>query len=466
MGIDGVRISPEARLFAAEELCRRAGLGEHDLIHRCHLHQSPEGHVSLQNVCAPGSPRIDFPAATGALRSDLVVRKSWPKDTPAAIHDTVPDFIVPYCRNDSVPGQPLFLQTAPGEFRCTEDILASTALVLSRFEEIDATGRDSHARFPSAQSIAFRDHYLDRPIVDEYGLALQQVLQALDPGLPAPVRCLRVKLSHDIDEIGIPFSLRDLAVQLFARRRTSTALRDLLSSIGGSTPGSLDQVIEICRLAGERGLRPALYWKASPPSPFDSGYDIADPRISRVMDWAFCRNIEMGVHPGYQTFLSPTELRNEVERCRKALGTECIGGRQHYLRWSPETWAHWEQCGLAYDSSVGYADRAGFRAGTCWPYFPWLWKQNRRAALLEIPLILMDRTLVSRQYMGKTPEEALATARDLMRKCEAVGGVITLLWHNNCLGHPFSAYYPAIFDALSGVANYDWESSRPGQAAP
>jgi hypothetical protein len=174
------------------------------------------------------------------------------------------------------------------------------------------------------------------------------------------------------------------------------------------------------------------------------------------MDWARSHGVEMGVHPGYFTFGDETELGAEVERCRAAIGKGELGGRQHYLRWSPETWLDWERCGLAYDSSVGFADCVGFRAGTCWPYRPWLWKENRRAELLEIPLIVMEQSLISASYMGLTPEQSAAAVKDLLRKCGAVGGVFTLLWHNNCLGRPYGAHLSGILDLLAGLENYEW----------
>lgn len=458
----GLQITTEARSYALAELLRRSGVPE-DLRHAWKIEAGDPG---LTLVLSPnGSPvRIEFPSLDSELGPALVVRKAWPFLAPQALADVVPDFVVPYARRESRPNEPLFLQTSPGCFRCSEDLLAATVLVLSRYEELDATRRDAHGRFEAAASIAVRDGYLDRPIVDEYGLALESVLCAVLPAWTPPARSLRVKLSHDIDEIGIPFSPRDIAVQLFSRRSITTGLRDLVSGIAPIMPGSLRQVMQICLLAEEHGLRSALYWKASDPGPYDSGYNVADRRVAEVTSWAGERGIEMGVHPGYDTFLSPDALRREVDRCRAAVHCERIGGRQHYLRWRPETWIHWEQCGLAYDSTVGYADRVGFRAGTCVPYYPWLWHQNRRVNLLEIPLIMMDRTFTSSTYMGLSPDESIAMVKTLMRRCKAVGGVLTLLWHNNCLGRPFSSYYPGIFAALAGAGNYDWE--RDSLAGP
>ncbi|HTX77144.1 MAG TPA: polysaccharide deacetylase family protein [Terracidiphilus sp.] len=456
----GIAITAEARRYALDELLRRAEAPD-DFRRTWKIEAGVDG-LTL-HVAESG--RIDFPSFAADLNPELAARKAWPFDAPARLAEVVPNFVVPYARRDSRPNEPLFMQTSPGFFRCTEDLLASTVLVLSRHEELDPPYRDAHGRFEAASSLAARDGYLDRPIVDEYGLALESVFRAVVPGWKSPSRKLRVKLSHDIDEIGIPFSPRDVAVQLFSRRSVATGLRDLASGIAPIMPGSLRQVIEICRIAEEYGLRSALYWKSSDPSPYDSGYNVAGSRVAEVMAWARQRDIEMGVHPGYGTFLAPAELRREVDRCREAVCDERIGGRQHYLRWSPETWIHWEQCGLAYDSTLGYADRAGFRAGTCVPYRPWLWKENRRADLLEIPLVMMDRTLTSSTYMGLSPDQSVALLKTLMRRCEAVGGVLTLLWHNNCLGRPFSAYYPRLFAELAGTENYDWKQDPLAKVA-
>ena len=59
---------------------------------------------------------------------------------------------------------------------------------------------------------------------------------------------------------------------------------------------------------------------------------------------------------------------------------------------------HWERCGLAYDSTLGYNERPGFRAGTCIPIRPWLFGSNRECNLVEIPLVAMDVTFIDYLY--------------------------------------------------------------------
>jgi len=386
----------------------------------------------------------------------LVVCKAWNGLAHVPAARLVPDFIVPFCSKESRPGQPLFDQVGPQTFECTEDLLASIVLTLSRFEELQPIEKDEHGRFPASASLAKAHGFLNRPIVDEYGLGFQQILLRLTPGWnPEPAK-LRIKVTHDVDQLGIPFSLRSALGHLLLRRAPLACARDFLSLALPVEPGYLNFVRAICRHSLDRNICPAVYWKASPPGPFDTGYDLNDPRVANVITWCRERGIELGVHPSYDTFESPTKLQQEVEHVRNVVGYKHIGGRQHYLRWCPRTWVEWEGCGLAYDSSVGYADHVGFRAGTCFPYFPWLLESDRQSALLEIPLIVMDGTLIG--YMKLDLEESLQIVQKLVRSCALVGGVFTLLWHNSSLVGTDAQLYLRILDYLAGESDYDWEA--------
>jgi hypothetical protein len=174
---------------------------------------------------------------------------------------------------------------------------------------------------------------------------------------------------------------------------------------------------------------------------------------------------ELGVHPAYGTFDNLPELQAEVDRLRDVVGSGPIGGRQHFLRWRPSTWVSWEKAALAYDSSVGFADAIGFRAGTAVPYHPWLMEQGRESALLEIPLVAMDCTPVD--YMGLETAAILAAMAALVRRCEAVGGVFTLLWHNSSvIEQPYASLYPRILSLFPSCARYDWKTDLASWPLP
>jgi hypothetical protein len=121
------------------------------------------------------------------------------------------------------------------------------------------------------------------------------------------------------------------------------------------------------------GLQSEFYFMAGKTSGYDSGYDVFAPRIQRLLKRIHQRGHVIGLHPSYGTLGRPDLLLSEAENLRQAMSTagvkqELQAGRQHYLRWHADrTWSDWEKAGLKQDSSVGYAQHVGFRAGTLSP---------------------------------------------------------------------------------------------------
>ncbi|MBF1364356.1 MAG: hypothetical protein HXN07_05755, partial [Porphyromonadaceae bacterium] len=93
------------------------------------------------------------------------------------------------------------------------DLLASTYFLISRYEEMyRRSERDSYGRFPGKSSLPYRAGFLHRPIIDEYGEALRQIL--LETGIAErhnlrleerPQTFCRVNLTHDLSR---PYNYR------------------------------------------------------------------------------------------------------------------------------------------------------------------------------------------------------------------------------------------------------------------
>jgi hypothetical protein len=365
--------------------------------------------------------------------------------------------VVPFVASEKPENHPLFFLTDPNHLECSLDLPLSILLTLSRWEDTLDSSRDLHGRFQAKNSIAHAGGFLGRPIIDEYGLAFEEAMRFLFPSWKKTLRKVRIKLSHDADHVGIPFRWKTALRHSVRSRAIHHSVRDVFSRFSGMEPAELNSVRQIAFASKSHGLKSAVYWKASPPGPNDSGYDPRHAKVRQVVNWLDELGAESGIHPGYNTFRSPEKLRREVAILRDTLGDRPLGGRQHYLRWSPDTWIDWENCGLAYDSSVGFAEQVGFKAGTCIPYQPWLFPLNRQADLIEIPLLVMDRTLLA--YMELTKGEAIHAVTELIGQCGAVGGVFTMLWHNDAFLNPFYRdVYMGLLGTISGIENYDWQA--------
>jgi len=451
--------STSAILYAIRELARRAGASPAE-IERWRVEIAP--HTVTISPEPASSARIVFatdrskPQRLEALLERRPSHYGWMHDPPEHLRDLVPDFVVPF--EDDVNDGPLFVAIGADEIRCRGDIITATLWMLSRTDEWGVHVLDDHGRFRADASVAARNGFLERPIVDEYGLAFAQALKTLVPRWHGRDRMLRVKLSHDIDHVGYPRRPRGTAALLLRHRNAGAFFTDAASYARIGRPAHLGAVERLAQLSRARAIDSAFYFKATTrPTLWDSGYDPALRAVRDVILQLQREGFEIGIHPGYETFHSQALLDAEVRVLRSVAGSGPMGGRQHYLRWDPSTWVAWERAGLSYDSTLGYAESMGFRAGTCLPYHPWSSIDDRELALLEIPLIVMDRTPV--EYMGLSNAATLQRVDALIARCRAVGGVFTLLWHNNSLVEPpYTTLYPQLLDRLSHQTRFDWRS--------
>lgn len=321
------------------------------------------------------------------------------------------------------------------------DIVASVLFMLTRWEETVVPVRDRHDRFPGTASVAYRQGFLHRPIVDEYALILRQWLKVLLPNWTPTRHRFRVKLSHDVDSLRRFRTWREgtrtLGGDLLKRRSPKRAWKtgaEMLAEIAAPhRTGYFRDLHRAAQLSQAHGFGDdAFYFMAAQPGPFDNDYDLGSRHVNQCIAELRSQGFEIGLHASYGSLEDPERLHAEKARLDAVIGRNDYGGRCHYLRFRvPDTWRHWERAGLAYDSTMGYADHEGFRCGTCHAFRPFDLEQDRTLALWEWPLIVMDTTLF--QYRQLTPQQAEARVMGLAARCRDVEGTFTLLWHNSRL---------------------------------
>ncbi len=335
------------------------------------------------------------------------------------------------------------------------DIIAATFFMLSRWEETVVPVRDQHDRFPATASVAYKQGFLDRPIIDEYALILRAWIQTILPGWKPKKQRFRVKLTHDIDymrQIGdFPTLLMQLAAHGLKRRRPDLLGKTLAAYRDTVKDPYYQGIAELASISETSGFRSAFYFMAAGPGFHESDYQLSSPQIRRCIRDLRLRGHEIGFHAGYRTAEDPIRFAEEKNAFQHSIGITPQGGRQHYLRFRvPQTWRLWDMQGFIYDSSMGYAGYEGFRCGTCHPFHPFDLDQQRELSLLEYPLIVMDQTL--QRYRSLSPQQAKERIMLLANRCKQVGGVFTILWHNTSLsGHwlPWRNMYQAVVTQLA-----------------
>lgn len=340
-----------------------------------------------------------------------------------------------------------YLENSPRGIALGIDVLGSAFFCLSRYEEMVECARDDYDRFPARSALAFQEGFLDRPIIDEYVEVLWHALSRLWPALRRTPRDYRFRLTHDVDLPWVVAGrtpveiLRSLGADALIRNDAGLLLRRLAAAgkrgraACDSDPANTFALI--MSLSEELGARSEFYFICGHSQAADGNYSMEDPWIRDLLTCIHRRGHVIGLHPSLGTYKSVERLEQEFSTLRRTCEQLGIrqdewGGRQHYLRWeNPITWRNWESVGLAYDSSLAYAEQVGFRCGLCREYPAYGLDTRSPLRLRERPLILMEGTLLANMKVSHS------AARDWTRRladtCRKFGGEFVLLWHNNVL---------------------------------
>ena len=171
---------------------------------------------------------------------------------------------------------------------------------------------------------------------------------------------------------------------------------------------------------------------------------------------------EVGLHGSYRASEDPELLAVEKRDLEGHVRARVRGHRFHYLRMRfAEAARTLETLELVYDTSLGYAERPGFRAGFSFPFRPWDAGFRRPLRLVELPLVLMDATLAEDRYLGLSPDDGLRVAEGVLDRLAEVGGCASILWHNDRFDRTYGRGWDRVYArVLEGIER------RGGWAGP
>lgn len=324
------------------------------------------------------------------------------------------------------------------------DIVASAYFLLSRYEELIVKQRDEHGRFSAKDSILQKIGWLEKPLVDEYGRLLRKWLAECGVKLPMANSKYRFVMTHDADIISQYRSLRGLAGGLL-RRNAKTAFKSFIGGVENDplfTFGWMKK--QERRLHNASAI--AFIKVAGKTLPQDIPYyDPYGSDVKKVLELY----PNAGLHISYEAALTPQLIKGEVEILEKVTGAKVTKSRHHYLAsQKPSDMRYLIDAGITDDYTMGFADHAGFRLGTCRPV-RWIDPERRVVTDLTLhPLPVMDCTLSNNNYMNLSHDAAFALYKRLRLEALKYGGEFTPLWHNTSVAETYGSYHRELFEEI------------------
>jgi hypothetical protein len=157
-----------------------------------------------------------------------------------------------------------------------------------------------------------------------------------------------------------------------------------------------------------------------------TAYDVSD--LSHWTNVLQQKGCELGVH-GIDSWHSVDKGREELATIAAVTAAPRTGIRMHWLLQNEGTPAALEQAGYSYDSTCGYNETVGYRAGTTQVF-----RSAGSKTLLELPLHIQDGALFYPQRLDLSEADAHQRCQTLIDSARKLGGVLTVLWHDRSHG--------------------------------
>jgi peptidoglycan/xylan/chitin deacetylase (PgdA/CDA1 family) len=146
-------------------------------------------------------------------------------------------------------------------------------------------------------------------------------------------------------------------------------------------------------------------------------------KIPRLM----AAGCEIGLH-GIDAWLESSKGREEAGRISDVSAKPVAGVRMHWLYTDEKSAGALDEAGFSYDSTVGYNNTFGFRAGTAQVFKPF-----QASRLLELPMHIMDTALFYPHYLDLSETEAWERLTHLFDDVLHYGGALTVNWHDRSI---------------------------------
>lgn len=318
------------------------------------------------------------------------------------------------------------------------DLFSASFFMLTRWEEYVNKNRDTHNRFPATQSLAFKQGFLDRPIVNEYIKKLKSMLLNLDKTLQFKEKKYQIFLTHDVDELYMWKSWKHVfrvALGDVIKRKSLSLAMERISEYylvkREKIKDPFDTFDWLMDKSEAIGVKSRFYFMSGGVTIYDNRYKIDEPKALELIEKIKRRGHIIGIHPSYNAYNDFEQFKKEKELLEKVTEQKILEGREHYLRFEvPTTWQIWEDNGMEVDSTCGYADREGFRCGTGDEFSVFNILSRKKLKLKERPLVYMDDNHHS--YNSKIlTDESFNIVRNHINHSIEYGSKITLLFHNS-----------------------------------
>lgn len=317
------------------------------------------------------------------------------------------------------------------------DVFSASFYLITRYEEYLSSEKDEYGRFDYKRSLAFKENFLQLPLVNIWAMQVRALLKNKFPSIQIEPRKFRYIPTYDIDMAwcyqnkGLKRNIGGLFRSLINRNGQEFWQR--WNVLSGKEQDPFDVYEHLDAIHLRYRLKPIYFFLLAREQ---KGYDKnIDPGVKafRELISYHASGYEVGIHPSWQSGEQPRLMKAEKECLEDIIEKRVHLSRFHYIKFNlPDGYQRCIQHGITDDYSMGYGSVNGFRASASAP-FKWYDLTKEMVTSLTIhPFCWMDAT--SHYELRYTPAKAFEELKyyyDVIRKSE---GDFISISHNNFFG--------------------------------
>lgn len=338
------------------------------------------------------------------------------------------------------------------KIRINFDLFSSAFYLLSCWQEWMINTKDKLGRFPAKESFLFKHNLLQIPVVNYYFAILKTAIEKYqkynqkDKIISLGSNNISCLITHDIDKCKTGW--KENSARAFIEGHPIVAFKTIFNKIfNKDTWFNFEQILyfeEKYNIKSTYFFNPR---KSRSRNIGNADYELNSDEMIKILDKLSSNKHEIGIHGSLNSGFNKKNLSEDIRN----FPLQPIGNRFHFLAFNiPQSFDILELTNLKYDSSLGFAEKIGFRSGYCYPYRPYDINNNRPYTFWEFPLMIMDTTLANKKYMNTDFNIAYEFINNIINEVDLFNGTLVLLWHNSY----FSGYkYSKWLEILEFVIN-------------
>ncbi|GAA4293455.1 polysaccharide deacetylase family protein [Aestuariibaculum suncheonense] len=310
------------------------------------------------------------------------------------------------------------------------DVFAASFYLLSRYEEYLPHVKDQYGRFLATESIAYKNGFLEQPVVDIWAYKFRDALQQQYEEFQFPERKYSIKPIIDVPTAyhfklkGVMRGIGGTLKELFQLKFKTLYNRFMV--IFGLQHDPYDTFKYIINKQKQSQYKFLFFFLLGDFSTYDKGTNPNSKHfvslIKHVADYCY-----VGLKASYFALESSEVLKKEKMRLEDIINAPLKASRQSFSKLNlPESYRNLIEHEILEDYTMGYVNYMGFRAGTCTPFLFYDLDYEVQTPLKINSYHMMDYTLL-KVHSLLDKKKAL---NEIIKQVKQVNGEFIPVFHN------------------------------------